>query len=135
MNTVPDPRLLNDPRRTERVGARLAERLADHRPTLVVCWDDSDDVVLAHVVARELGIELRLANEVEGIVALERPLPDGAVVALVAESLASRTAIGGLAGVVAHGGARVAAVATGGDAAEVADTGAATATVITAGDA
>lgn len=103
---------LDDPARTERVGARLAERLAGKGVTAVVCWDSSEDAVIAHVVARELGVGLRLADEVEGIITLEHPLPDDALVALVGEELTARTAVSGLAGVTRHSGARIAAVAT-----------------------
>jgi hypothetical protein len=126
---------LDDPARTERVGTALAGRLRDKGITAVVCWDDSEDAVVAHVVARELGVGLRLAEEIEGIVTLERPLPENAVVALVAEELTARTAVAGLAGVVRHSGARVAAVATVRTTAVVAETEAADATVLTAEDA
>lgn len=126
------PLTLDDPARTERVGARLAERLRGHGITVVVCWDASEDAVLAHVVARELGVGLRLAEEVEGIITLERPLPEAAVVALVAEDLTARTAVAGLAGVTRHSGAQVAAVATTRTPAVVAETEAADAAVITA---
>jgi len=104
--------ILDDPARTERVGIRLAELLAGKGVTAVVCWDSSEDAVLAHVVARELGVGLRLADEVEGIITLERPLPDDAAVALVGEELTARTAVSGLAGVARHSGARISAVAT-----------------------
>lgn len=124
--------ILDDPARTERVGTRLAQRLAGQGITAIVCWDASEDAVLAHVVARELGVGLRLADEIEGIVTLERTLPDGAVVAMVGAELTARTAVSGLAGVVRHSGGRVAAVATVRTPAVVADTEAAGATVITA---
>jgi len=124
--------ILDDPARTERSGVRLAERLGGRGITAVVCWDASEDAVLAHVVARELGVELRLADEVEGIITLERPLPDGAVVALVGAELTARTAVSGLAGVARHSGARVAAVATVRTPAIVTETEAAGASVITA---
>ncbi|WP_329238089.1 hypothetical protein OG417_35205 [Actinoallomurus sp. NBC_01490] len=130
--TSATPSSLRDPKRTERVGAALAERLRPHEPAFVVCWDTSEDVVLAHVVARELGADLLLANEIEGIVALEYALPDGATVVLVAESLDSPTAVAGLAGVVDHAKARVAAVATAHGRVEVAGTRAEGAAVVTA---
>jgi hypothetical protein len=127
--------VLDDPRLTERMGTRLAERLRDHKVNVVVCWDANEDVVLAHVVARELGVGLRIAQEVEGIVTLERPLPDDAIVALVAEDLSPRTAVAGLSGVVHHAGARIAAVATARTPAIVAGTRSQGASVITAEEA
>lgn len=122
---------LHDPRRTERVGGALARQLGDRGVTAVVCWNSSEDIVLAHVVARELGVELRLADEAEGIVTLAAPLTPQDTVALVGESLEGRNAVGGLAGVVDHVGARVAAVATVEVPADVAGTTAESASVHT----
>lgn len=124
--------ILDDPARTERVGTRLADRLSGKGITAVVCWNASEDAVLAHVVARELGVGLRLADEIEGIITLEGVLPDGAVVALVGSELTARTAVSGLAGVARHSGGRIAAVATVRTPAVVTETEAAGATVITA---
>lgn len=127
--------VLGDPRHTERVGTRLAERLRGQKVNVVVSWDANEDVVLAHIVARELGVGLRIAQEVEGIVTLEHPLPDDAVVALVAQDLTARTAVAGLSGVVHHAGARIAAVATARTPAVVAGTSGRGASVITAEEA
>lgn len=122
-----------DPRRTESVGAELARRLPAIDNAVVVCWDVSDDAVLAHVVARELGVPLLRAGAIEGIVELEDALPAGATAVLVAEEFTGRTALAGLAGVVAHGGGRVAAVATARPGEPVTGTEAENATVIVAG--
>lgn len=125
--TVP----LHDPRRTERAGGALARQLGDRGLTAVVCWNSSEDIVLAHVVARELGVELRLADEAEGIITLAAPLTPQDTVVLVGESMEQRNAVGGLAGVVDHVGARVTAVATVGVPAEVSGTTAESAAVVT----
>ncbi|GAB3836492.1 hypothetical protein [Dactylosporangium cerinum] len=45
-----------DPSNVELAGAALAEVAAQYRPTSVVSWSATLDVLLAHVVARELGI-------------------------------------------------------------------------------
>jgi hypothetical protein len=133
-STVAAPMPLHDPRRTERVGSALARQLNGgdgSGVTAVVCWNSSEDIVLAHVVARELGVELRLADEAEGIITLAAPLTPRDTVAIVGENLEGRNAVGGLAGVVDHVGARVTAVATVEVPAEVAGTTAESAAVLT----
>ncbi|MGH3098808.1 MAG: hypothetical protein ACRDMV_22695 [Streptosporangiales bacterium] len=98
-----------EPTRVERVGTSLAENLSELRPSVVGCWDSSEDVVLAHVVARELGVGVRPAVEVEGIVSLLRPVGEGARVVLVAESFEPRS-LAALAGVMRHDGGTVVGV-------------------------
>lgn len=109
-NQAPTGIALTDPARTERVGAALAAAMDGLGVTAVVCWDNSEDAVLSHVVARELGTELILAVEIEGIVSLLQPLPAEARVALVAEEFRARTGLAGLAGVVRHAGGDTVAV-------------------------
>lgn len=113
---------LGDPERTERVGKAFAGQLADLDVSLIVCWDVPEDTVLAHVVARELGVGLGRAVEIEGILSLLQPLPESAQVALVAEAFRERTGLAGLAGVVRHGGGTVAAVAAATGLNDLADT-------------
>lgn len=102
---------LNDPTRTERVGGELATAMDGLSVTAVVCWDNTEDAVLGHVVARQLGTELVLAVGIEGIVSLLQSLPADARVALVAEEFRARTGVAGLAGVVRHAGGETVAVA------------------------
>lgn len=98
-----------EPARVERVGTSLAGQLGELHPSVVGCWDSSEDVVLAHVVARELGVGVRPAVEVEGIVSLLRPVGQGVRVALVGESFQHRS-LAALAGVVRHDGGVVVGV-------------------------
>ena len=109
------PRRIGDPRVVEETGRRLAaelaRRLAEDKPSAVACWEVADDAVLAHVVARELGVPVWYALEVEGIVALDRDLQGPAAMVLVLERLESPSDVAGLAGVVANSGGRVVAVA------------------------
>lgn len=126
------PPLLADPQLVERTGSGLAARLREVAPTAVACWDSSEDAVLAHVVARELGTGVWRATEIEGIVALERELPAGARVALVGERFRTGPAVAGLSGVVVHGGGSVVAVASVHPGAPVAGTDAERARVVTA---
>lgn len=134
MNTTMDDgqeaAMATDPVRTETVGATLAAAMAGIDVSTVVCWDSSEDAMLAHVVARELGAHLVLAVEIEGIVSLLHPLAEDARVALVAEEFPARTGLAGLAGVVRHAGGRVAVVGLVTGAVDVAGTEAADARVV-----
>lgn len=121
---------MTDPARTERMGKAIATEASALDVSTVVCWDLSEDAVLAHVVARELGVGLVRAVEIEGIVALLQPIADGARTALVAEIFRARTGLAGLSGVVAHAGGVVVAVGSASGAIEVADTEAAGARVV-----
>jgi hypothetical protein len=74
-----------DPAAAERLGAMLAAVLRDVAPVAVVSWDDDvEDVVLAHVVARELGVPARRATLDLGRLAITGSDVAGAVVAVVA---------------------------------------------------
>lgn len=119
-----------EPTRVERVGTSLAEQLRQLQPSVVGCWDSSEDAVLAHVVARELGISTRPAVEIEGIVSLLRPVREGGRVVLVAESFAPRS-LAALAGVMRHAGATVVGVGAVTGPVDTAETEAADAAVVT----
>ncbi|MHB1612885.1 MAG: hypothetical protein ACYCXA_00435 [Actinomycetes bacterium] len=74
-----------DPQAVESVAVALAHRLKDVEAHVVVVWDDLDDCVLAHIVARELGCTTVRAFQEEGLLFLDRELPgDGRVVVLSA---------------------------------------------------
>ena len=76
-----------DPKETEKAGKKLAQALGSQSISVVVCWDKAEDAVLAHVVARELGVPVCYAYESGGIMGLESRLPAGASTALVADVL------------------------------------------------
>ncbi|MQA82806.1 MAG: hypothetical protein GEV10_30860 [Streptosporangiales bacterium] len=126
---------MTDPARTERMGTAIATEVAALDASTVVCWDVSEDAVLAHVVARELGVDLVRAVEIEGIVALLQPIVDGARVVLVAETFRARTGLAGLSGVVTHAGGVVVAVGAATGVVEAAGTEAADARVVRPDDA
>ena len=67
------------------VGARSAAQ-----PQALAIWDTSDEAVLAHAVARRLGIGVLRAFEVEGRLGLDRDLEPGMPVALLATQWDSR---------------------------------------------
>lgn len=65
-----------DPQGAEVIGKALARSLKERDPVdVVVVWEDIEDVVLAHVVARELGTGVIRAFDADGIVGYSGPLP------------------------------------------------------------
>jgi len=59
------------PKEIEKAGKKLAQALVSQSISVVVCWDKAEDAVLAHVVARELGVPVCYAYESGGIMGLE----------------------------------------------------------------
>ncbi|WP_019548733.1 hypothetical protein [Streptomyces sulphureus] len=74
----------------ETVGTALAEELDRYRPEALAVWNSGDEMVLAHIVARELHADLLYASDVAGILAFgRRPRPRQRV-AMLATSWTSR---------------------------------------------
>ncbi|KUL55370.1 hypothetical protein ADL22_00265 [Streptomyces sp. NRRL F-4489] len=69
---------------TETVGKALAAALEPYRPQALAVWRTGDDMVLAHIAARELGAELLYASATAGILAFDRTPAPGRRVALLA---------------------------------------------------
>lgn len=76
-----------DPAGAEELGRQLAGRLREIRPTAIVVWEDAEDVVLGHVVARELGVGLVRAYDADGLVGTNARLPDEPRLALVVDAV------------------------------------------------
>lgn len=76
---------LRDPEGAERLATTLAKlvRRLDETPNLIVVWGDSEDAVLAHIVARELGIRSIRTWDADGLVAHSGSLPDTGARALL----------------------------------------------------
>src|SRR5262249_55474451 len=89
-------RSVQDPSVVEAIGRRLAERLSTPGVGAVVSWDDLDDAVLGHVVARELGGQLSYAYVDEGILGVT-PVPEsGTKVVVVGYELTRYPGLGPL---------------------------------------
>jgi adenine/guanine phosphoribosyltransferase-like PRPP-binding protein len=82
-----------DPAGAEELGRDLADRLREIAPDAVVVWEDPEDVVLGHVVARELGVRLVHAFDADGLVGTNGELPDKPRVALVADAVRDGRAV------------------------------------------
>lgn len=76
-----------DPAGAEELGRELAARLRQLGPTAVVVWEDAEDVVLGHVVGRELGLPVVRAYDADGLVGTNGRLPEGPRIALVADAV------------------------------------------------
>ncbi|GAA3195474.1 hypothetical protein ACFO1B_02855 [Dactylosporangium siamense] len=114
-----------DPSNVELAGAALAEVAAQHRPTSVVSWSATLDVLLAHVVARELGIPRLEADLDLGRLLLDGHDPSDGLsaerVVLVADAITADRPIEPLIAAVAGGGGQVVAVCSARDGVRTAD--------------
>src|SRR6266545_1926800 len=86
-----DPRLpkyngLLDPRGAESLGSALAERLARGVASVVVVWEDLEDLVLAYLVGRQLGVPVLRTFNADGLVGHNGPLPRGSRALLVTDA-------------------------------------------------
>jgi adenine/guanine phosphoribosyltransferase-like PRPP-binding protein len=78
---------LADPAGAEELAGLLVERLHAIGPTVIVVWEDPEDVVLGHVVGRELGLPVVRAYDADGLVGHSAGLPVAPRVALVADAI------------------------------------------------
>jgi orotate phosphoribosyltransferase len=112
---------LPDPAGAEALGVALAERLADAGATVVVVWEEVEDLVLGFVVARQLGCRLVWAYDDGGLVSSSSPLAQGEVAVLVTDQArdvaavrAVRALLESRGGTLARVGALVGAGSVGG---------------------
>ncbi|MFI7363758.1 hypothetical protein ACIBO4_16665 [Streptomyces sp. NPDC050149] len=96
----------------ELVGTALCEALRPYCPTTLAFWNSSDDSVLGHVVARELGASVVRADELAGIAALSNEIAAGARVALLATAWTNEKYLKALTAIVRKRSAEVVAVAS-----------------------
>jgi adenine/guanine phosphoribosyltransferase-like PRPP-binding protein len=102
---------LLDPAGTERLGALLAERVRSLDPTVVIAWEDPEDAVLAHVVARELGVRALRAWNADGLVDQSSALNADDRAVLVLDALRDPAAVRAVRGIVERDGAQLAGTA------------------------
>lgn len=72
-----------DPRSAEVIGSAIAARAAEYDPQLVVTWTMPDESVLAHIVARILGVSSARADSDLGLITMDRELPPNSRVVLL----------------------------------------------------
>ena len=78
---------LADPPGAEELGRELAGRIRDLAPAAIVIWEEPEDVVLGHVVGRELGLPVVRAFDADGLVGHSAGLPDAPRVVLVTDAV------------------------------------------------
>ena len=76
--------VFHEPATVEAAGRALAARVSHFRPESVLSSDQWRDVLLAHVVARQLGARTKHIYDAQGTVELSDPLMPGARCILVA---------------------------------------------------
>jgi hypothetical protein len=89
-----------DPSATETLGRALAAELAAYRPTSVLVWENPADLILAHVVARELSTTVVRAFDADGLVGFTGGFPEHAQVVLLADAFRSQRVVQALAALV-----------------------------------
>lgn len=87
-----DPRLpkyngLLDPRGAEALGTALAEQLKRGSASVVLVWEDVEDLILGFVVGRQLGVPVLRTFNADGLVGHSGPLPPGSRGLLVTDAL------------------------------------------------
>lgn len=83
---------LLDPSGAERLAGALAESLAEQGASLVVVWEDVEDLVLGFVVGRRLGVPVLRTFNADGLVGHAGPLPRGARGILVTDCVRDQVA-------------------------------------------
>jgi adenine/guanine phosphoribosyltransferase-like PRPP-binding protein len=78
---------LTDPHGAEELAGALAERIRGLSPAAIVIWEEPEDVVLGHIVGRELGLPVVRAFDADGLVGHSTVLPEGAGVVLVTDAV------------------------------------------------
>lgn len=86
-----------DPSATETLGRAVARALAPYHPTSVLVWENPPDLILAHVVARELSATVVRAFDTDGLVDFTGTFPDDARVVLLADVFRSQRIVEALA--------------------------------------
>ncbi|HEX5451094.1 MAG TPA: hypothetical protein VFW86_01780 [Candidatus Limnocylindrales bacterium] len=78
---------LVDPAGAERLATELADRARELSPSTVLVWEAPEDVVLGHVIGRELGLPVVRAYDADGLVGHGPGLDRGARLLLVADAI------------------------------------------------
>jgi hypothetical protein len=100
-----------DPAGAETLGRMLAQALAEHQPTTVLIWEDSPDLILAHITARELAATVVQAFDTDGLVGFTGTFPPAAKVVLLADTFGEHLVAQALALLVEQQGGTVVATA------------------------
>ncbi|MPZ87421.1 MAG: hypothetical protein GEU81_04970 [Nitriliruptorales bacterium] len=98
---------LRDPAGAEELATELAERVADLQPTLVMLWEPPEDVLLGHILARELGIRAVRCFDADGLVSCAGDVGAGERVLVVADAFRDEHSLQAMVSLVAQRGSSV----------------------------
>jgi adenine/guanine phosphoribosyltransferase-like PRPP-binding protein len=102
---------LVDPPGAEELAQRLAALVRDLAPTAIVIWHDPEDVLLGHVVGRELSVPVIRARDAEGLVGHSAGLPDEPRVVLIGDAVRDSTVVRAVRALIEQRGGSLAATA------------------------
>ena len=102
---------LADPAGAEDLARALAERLRALDITAVVVWEDPEDVVLGHVIGRELGLPVVRAYDADGLIGHSSGLPEHPRVALVTDAVRDQRVVLAARALAERDGGRLVATA------------------------
>ena len=89
-----------DPAGVETLGQRLAKQLLPLQVNAVLVWEDIEDLVLAHVVARELGVAVVRAFDDGGLVRSEGVIEPGNNVVVLSDTFRDGTVVRALGSLI-----------------------------------
>lgn len=99
---------LADPAGAEVLARRLVPLVGELGPTAILVWEDPEDVLLGHVVGRELSLPVVRAFDADGLVGHSAGLPDRPRAVLVADAIRDATVVRAARGLVQQGGGSLA---------------------------
>lgn len=99
-----------DPAGAEQLGMALSKQLEAHGEVVLV-WQDPEDLVLGHIVARELGVTVARAFDADGLIEFVGRFPQHAAVVILADMFRDETVLRALDALVAQRGGHVSAYA------------------------
>ena len=103
---------LEDPRSVEAAGQRVAEVLSDRSVTTILVGEDVRDLLLGHVVARELDARLVYAFDDSGLVSASGVIERDARVAFIGTAIAATPPVRTVIALLERTGAELRAVVT-----------------------
>jgi hypothetical protein len=103
---------IRDPHGAEQLAVELARRCQAQRPTCLLIWERPHDLILAHCVAREMGVTAVRAYDSDGLVGFEGDFPAaGGRVLLLADTFSSAESVRAMRAVAEQQGQEVVAAA------------------------
>ncbi len=104
---IPKYNGLADPAGAEELGRMLAGRARSLGPTAVLLWEDPLDVVLGHIVARELEVKRLRSYNAEGLIELIGALAPSSRVLLVTDAFREASLLLAMSNLVERHGSTV----------------------------